>query len=79
MDHTGQENIWFVGCSTTARATPAPGESAKLWFVLELMHDEQTDPSMYHSTDGLVRSSQALSRTNENFRLRVRFRFRPAT
>ena len=27
MDHTGQENIWFVGCSTTARATPVPGES----------------------------------------------------
>ena len=27
---------------------------------------------------GLVRLSQALSRTNENFRLRVRFRFRPA-
>ena len=21
------ENIWFVGCSTTARATPAPEES----------------------------------------------------
>ena len=30
MDHTGQENIWFVGCSTTARATPAPGESVLL-------------------------------------------------
>ena len=26
---TGQENVWFVGCSTTARATPAPGESEK--------------------------------------------------
>ena len=25
---TGQENVWLVGCSTTARATPAPGESA---------------------------------------------------
>ena len=23
MDHTGQENIWFAGCLTTARATPA--------------------------------------------------------
>ena len=46
----------------------------KLWFVLELMHDERTDPSMYHSTEGLVCSSQALSWTNENIRLRVRFR-----
>ena len=26
MDHTGQENIWFVGCLTTARATPASRE-----------------------------------------------------
>ena len=26
----------------------------KLWFVLELMHDERTDPSMHHSTEGLV-------------------------
>ena len=24
--HTGQENVWFVECSTTARATPASGE-----------------------------------------------------
>ena len=23
----------------------------KLWFVLELVHDERTDPSMYHSTE----------------------------
>ena len=37
------------------------------------MHDERTDPSMYHSTEGLVRSSQALSSTNGNFRLGVRF------
>ena len=22
-----------------------------LWFVLELVHDERTDPSMYHSTE----------------------------
>ena len=51
----------------------------KLWFVLELMHGERTDLSVYHSTEGLVRSSQALSRTNENFRLCVRFRFRPGT
>ena len=28
MDHTGQENIWFVGCLTTARATPASREGA---------------------------------------------------
>ena len=32
------------------------------WFVLELVQDKQTDPSMYHSAEGLVRSSQALSR-----------------
>ena len=51
----------------------------KLWFVLELVHDERTDPSMYHSTEGLVRSLQVLSRTNENFRLQVRFHFRPGT
>ena len=38
------------------------------------MHDERTDPSIYHSTEGLVRSSQALSRTNGNFRLLSRFR-----
>ena len=25
--HTGQENVWFVECSTTARATPASSES----------------------------------------------------
>ena len=37
------------------------------------MHDERTDPSMYHSTEGLVRSSQALSRTNENENFRFRF------
>ena len=43
------------------------------------MYDEQTDPLMYHFNEGLVRSSQALSRTNENFRLQVRFRFRPGT
>ena len=30
MDHTGQENLWFVGCSTTARATSVPGESVLL-------------------------------------------------
>ena len=29
MDHTGQENIWFVGCLTTARATPASREGAQ--------------------------------------------------
>ena len=29
MDHTGQENIWFVGCLTTARATPASREGGK--------------------------------------------------
>ena len=28
VDHTGQENIWFVGCLTTARATPASREGA---------------------------------------------------
>ena len=28
--HTGQENVWFVECSTTARATPASGESVTL-------------------------------------------------
>ena len=38
------------------------------------MHDKRTDPSKLHSTNGIVSSSQALSRTNENFRLRVRFR-----
>ena len=27
--HTGQENVWFVGCSTTARAMAASGESVK--------------------------------------------------
>ena len=26
-DRPGQENLWFVGCSTTARATLASGES----------------------------------------------------
>ena len=51
----------------------------KLWFVLELMDDERTDPSMYYSTEGLVRSSQALSRMNKNFCQRVRFCFRPGT
>ena len=25
---TDQENVWFVDCSTTARATPASGEGA---------------------------------------------------
>ena len=43
------------------------------------MRDERTDPSMYHSTEDLVRSSHALSRTKENFRLWVRFCFRPGT
>ena len=38
------------------------------------MRDERTDPSMHYSTKGLVRLSQALSRTNEIFCLRVRFR-----
>ena len=27
VDRTGQGNIWFVGCSTTAWATWTPGES----------------------------------------------------
>ena len=54
-------------------------QTPKLWFVLELVHDERTDPSMYHSTEGLVRSSQSLSWTNEKIRLRVRFRLRPGT
>ena len=31
--HTGQENVWFVGCSTTARATPASGESDRKFTV----------------------------------------------
>ena len=35
------------------------------------MTNDRTDPSMCCSTQGLVRSSQALSGTNENFRLRV--------
>ena len=48
------------------------GGKPKLWFILELMHDKQTDPSMYRSTEAFL--SQALSRTNENFRLRVHFR-----
>ena len=43
------------------------------------MNDAWTDPSMYQSTEGLVFSSEALSRTNENFRLWVHFRFRPGT
>ena len=25
--HTGPENVWFVECSTTARATPATAEN----------------------------------------------------
>ena len=54
-------------------------QKPKLWFVLELMPDKRTDPLMYHSTKGLVCSLQALSRTNENFCLWVRFRFRPGT
>ena len=29
VDHTGQENIWFVGCLTTARATPASREGVQ--------------------------------------------------
>ena len=51
----------------------------RLWFFLELMRDRRINLSMYHSTEGLVRSLQVLSRTNENFRLRVRFHFRPGT
>ena len=31
MDHTGQENIWFVGCLTTPRATPASREGVPLF------------------------------------------------
>ena len=52
---------------------PRQRRKPKLWFVLELMHDERADPSMYFSTEGLVRSSQALSRTNENENFRFRF------
>ena len=54
-------------------------QKPKLWFVLGLINDERTDPSMYHSTEGLVRSLQVLSRTNKNFCLRVRFHFHPGT
>ena len=47
----------------------------KLWFVLELMHDKQTDPSMSLSTyKAWFVCHKALSKTNENCRLRVRFR-----
>ena len=46
----------------------------KLWFVLELMRHERTDPSMYQSTEGVVRLSQTLSRRKENLSLRDRFR-----
>ena len=28
-NHTGQENVWFVECSTSARGTPASEESAQ--------------------------------------------------
>ena len=30
---------------------PRKRRKPKLWFVLELMHDERTDPSMYPSTE----------------------------
>ena len=46
---------------------------------MELVRDERTDPLMWCITKVLVCSTQVLSRTNENFRLRVRFRFRPGT
>ena len=49
-------------------------------FVFELMRDEPIDPLMNCSEDAcLNHSSRALSRTNENFRLRVRFSFRLGT
>ena len=38
-----------------------------------------TDESIFQCIIVLVRSLQVLSRTNENFRLRVRFHFRPGT
>ena len=39
MDHTGQENIWFVGCLTTARATPASREGVRChYFHLPTRH-----------------------------------------
>ena len=43
----------------------------KVWIVLEFMRNAQTKSS----AKSLVRSSQVLSRTNENFHIRVRFRF----
>ena len=33
VDHTNQENLWLVGWSATARATQAPGESAKTTII----------------------------------------------
>ena len=48
-------------------------------YVLKQTCDERTNNSMYGNTKGLVRSSQALSRTNENFRCRFRFRLRLGT
>ena len=68
----------FLACSC-AKTKTKRRQKSKLSFVLELLHDKRTDPSMYHSTEGLVCSSKALFRTNENVRLRVRFRFRPGT
>ena len=40
VDHTGQENVWFVRCSTNARATPASGEGDN--------YDEWTKPLVLH-------------------------------
>ena len=43
------------------------------------MYDKQTNLLMQSSAYSLVPLSQVLSRTNENFRLQVRFHFRPGT
>ena len=45
--HTGQENVWFVECSTTARAMPASGESV-FWPLTEPDHAWL---SSWHSDD----------------------------
>ena len=72
-------SYWSYSCVHVPRRKRKPRRKPRLWFFLELMPDRRINLSMYHSTEGLVRSSQVLSRTNENFRLRVRFHFRPGT
>ena len=70
-------SYWSYSCVHVPRRKRR--RKPRLWFFLELMRDRRINLSMYHSTEGLVCSLQVLSRTNENFRLRARFHFRPGT